>query len=332
MTKRSPVRAILLLSVFVALAAAELPQPRAGILAVVNDKPITHQDVVGRLQKIEARFDDKTLAGILAGTKEQIHAEMLESLIHDELLLAEARLLINRHEFFKHKLEELLHDRIVRERQKAGGDAPYKELLDKQGITYDEHLKAARRQLMREIILSQFVDRNLSVTPQEVSAYYRQNLSFFQEVSCVRYRQIFVSVDKYPSREEAWQTVELVMDRLKKQHDFAKLVPLYSDGPRRAKGGQWESTRRGQRSEPIIDNAVFSVPVGEFSDPLETDSGFTIIKIEHREKVRTRPFEEVQEQIEKELLDKKRAARYEALIKRLTEKHYVKRFAAQVED
>lgn len=325
MTKSSPVYAILLLLVFVAFATAELPRPRAGVLVVVNDKPITHQDVVRHLKELEARVDEKTLARILSGTKEQIYAEMLGSLIRDELLLAEARLLINRREVFKNKLEELIHDQIVHERQKAGGDAPYKEILDNQGITYDEHIKATRRRLMREIILNQFVDRNLSVTPLEVRAYYRQNLSLFQTVSLVRYRQIFVRVDKYPSREEAWQTVELVMSCLKKQHDFAKLAQRYSDGSHRAKGGEWVSIRKGRRPE-LIDNAVFSVPVGEFSDPLETEAGFTIIKIEHREKVRTRPLEEVQEQIEIELLQKKRAARYDALIKRLSEKHYVKRF------
>jgi len=302
----------------------DLLKARETVLAVVDDEAITSADVDQRIKDLKARLDEKTREKAFSGPPAQIRADTLESLIHDKLLLAEARLLINRHELLKKKFEELVHARIDRERRKAGGDIAFKDKLEKQGITYKRHIKNIRKQLMRTIILNQFVDRNLSVSPQELRASYEENLQRFQVPPRVKYRQIFVRVDAYQSRAQAWQTVQLVMERIRKQHDFAKLVPLYSDGPRAANGGLWESTRKGLRPKQI-DKTIFSLPIGETSDPIETKAGFTIVKVESRRKARTRPLDEVQEILKRELLEKKRARRYNALINRLEEKHYVKR-------
>jgi len=302
----------------------ELLEARATVLAVVDDEAITSEDVDQRIKDLEARLDEKTRHEALSGPPEQVRADVLESLIREKLLLAEANLLINRHEFFKKKLEELVHDRIDRERRKAGGDVAFKEDLEKKGVTYKQHIENVRKRLMRTIILNQFVERNLSVSPQEIRAAYKENPRRFHVPPSVRYRQIFVRVDQHRSRAQAWETVQLVMDRIRKQHDFVKLAALYSDGPRAENGGLWESTRKGVRPDPI-DKTIFSLPVGETSDPIETKAGFTIVKVESRRKARTRPLEEVQETLKRELLEQKRARRYNALIKRLEEKHYVRR-------
>ena len=323
MTPFSTCRIILPLLILAALAdAAQTPRPR--VLALVNGKAITNENVVKRLQEIDTRLQKETPPRRLAGAPEQNRENVLDLLIQDELLLAEARQLINRHEFFKNKIEEQVHDRIDRERRKAGGDGPYKDALERQGLTYDEHITATREQLQRSFMIEQFVKRGLSVTPQEVAACYQRNLSRYRIPPRTRFRQIFIPVDQDHPRQDAWREAEDVMRLLRKQHDFARLVPRYSSGPRKNQGGLRVFPDDGQPHAPVKD-AVLSLPVGEFSDPIEAENGFTIIKIEHREKARVQPLEEVHEEIEKALLEEKREALYTALIKRLAEKHYVKR-------
>jgi parvulin-like peptidyl-prolyl isomerase len=114
------------------------------------------------------------------------------------------------------------------------------------------------------------------------------------------------------------------MGLLQKQHDFADLARKYSEGPHAQEGGLWDFVRQGVRPEPL-DKLIFSLPVGEAGGPVQTNIGYTIIMVEARRKARTIPFEEVQAQLEKQLLQEEWQRRYKQLIKRLEKEHHVLR-------
>lgn len=83
--------------------------------------------------------------------------------------------------------------------------------------------------------------------------------------------------------------------------DFATLAKANSEDPGSAvKGGELGTFRHGQMVAPF-DQAAFSIPVGEVSEPVRTQFGYHLIKITSRE---TKTFDEVKPQIEKELKPK----------------------------
>ena len=309
-------------------AAAGTLDAHNTVRAVVDDKAITHKDVIKRIDMVTNTLEKRMTLEKIVNHRAEIYSATLEGLLHEKLLLAEARRMLKTHEVFEKKLEAMVHTGIENARRKAGGDRKFREKLRKDGLTYEQHIALLREQLMRGVVLYQFVDRDFSVSPEEMRAYYSKHLRRFQEPPCARYRQIFIPLNEHTPRAAARQTADHVMGLLKKQHNFARLAQQYSDGPNAAKGGLWDfagrGSRKGTRPEPI-DKLIFSLPIGEAGGPVETPIGLTIIKVEARRKGRTIPYEEVQEALEKELIRGKRKRRYKKLIQRLEKEHYVKR-------
>lgn len=114
------------------------------------------------------------------------------------------------------------------------------------------------------------------------------------------------------------------MDQLRKGEPFAELAKNRSNGPRRENGGLWDFVRQGVRPKPV-DQLLFSLPVGEVGGPVETEIGYTIVKVEAHKPGRTIPFEEVQPKIEALLKARRQDVRYLELMRRLEEENYVER-------
>ena len=56
---------------------------------------------------------------------------------------------------------------------------------------------------------------------------------------------------------------------------------------------------------PQVDSRAFSLPLGEVSEIIECDIGFSIIKVEGRKEARTIPLEEVEARITAGLREEK---------------------------
>jgi len=63
--------------------------------------------------------------------------------------------------------------------------------------------------------------------------------------------------------------------------DFAALAKRYSEDPNAADGGAMGWIAQGDLM-PELDTALFSVPVGSVSEPIQTRLGFHLVKVEER--------------------------------------------------
>ncbi len=295
------------------------------VVAIVNQEVIEHSDVLQRASPEFLKLEE----GMAQSEREQRTREILEkalrALIDEKLLLTEAERLSKKNEAFGRLIDDRIALTLEAERRRTGGEAAFHDSLEKAGLTHATYVKRVRHKIMRELVRYHFVTRDLSVSPAELYEHYRKNLSRLSEPDKVRYRQIFIRVDKNKSRAKARELAEYLMDLLEKRHDFASLAREYSDGPHAEEGGLWDFMGRGARPPPI-DDLLFSLPIGEVGEPLETDIGFTLVKVAARSPARIIPFEEVQGRLEAELLDRKWLERYRRLIRRLQEQNYVKIF------
>lgn len=80
-----------------------------------------------------------------------------------------------------------------------------------------------------------------------------------------------------PTEEEA-QTVKTMLDE---GEDFAMLARQYSKCPSKAAGGDLGYFKRGQMVKEF-EKAAFSLPVGQVSEPVQTQFGWHIIKVTDR--------------------------------------------------
>jgi peptidyl-prolyl cis-trans isomerase D len=126
-------------------------------------------------------------------------------------------------------------------------------------------------------------DASVRITPQEIEAYYRTHQSELR--SAARAFMSFVGISKLPERVDSVNTVaraRALRDSIVRGADFGDVARRESaDSGSRAEGGDLGMIGRGQMVA-AFDRAVFSLPVGQISEPVVTPFGAHLIKVERR--------------------------------------------------
>jgi parvulin-like peptidyl-prolyl isomerase len=94
---------------------------------------------------------------------------------------------------------------------------------------------------------------------------------------------------------------ETVLKELKSGKPFADVAKERSIGPSAPNGGDLGTFGQG-RMVPAFEKAAFALKVGEISEPVQTQFGYHVITVTDRQAARTRPFEEVKEEIRESLV------------------------------
>jgi peptidyl-prolyl cis-trans isomerase C len=156
--------------------------------------------------------------------------------------------------------------------------------------------------------LAKKVSDDTHFTELDLRAYYDSNKKEFEEAkaSHILIRFKGSSVPLKPNEKDLTDAEALAKTLdLKKQlaggADFATLAKAESDDVGTgAKGGELGSFKHGQMVPPF-DQAAFSIPVGEVSEPVKTQFGYHLIKVESRS---SKSFDDAKAQIEKDLKPK----------------------------
>ncbi len=153
--------------------------------------------------------------------------------------------------------------------------------------------------------------------PQKLKDYYNNHKSKYKTPKQVRARHILIKVPKDAPPEErlnAQAKIEQISLEAPKEN-FADLAIKYSqDTTTKDKGGDLGFFSRGKMVKPF-EMAAFALKEGEVSKPVESIFGYHIIKCEEIKKPTSKTFEEVEEEIARQLINdehQKKAAKKEA--------------------
>jgi len=145
----------------------------------------------------------------------------------------------------------------------------------------------------------------LTTRPDQVAQRYHERNAEFNRPERVRARHILRSVSRDASPEEVAQAkadIEAAAARIAAGEAFEDVAREVSQDPgSQANGGDLGFFARGQMV-PDFERAAFALQPGEISEPVRTDFGFHLIRVEEREEAVSRPLEEVREQIAADLL------------------------------
>ena len=145
-------------------------------------------------------------------------------------------------------------------------------------------------------------------TDLDLRAYYDANKNEFEEAEgshiLIRFQGSKVPLrpnEKDLTDAEALAKAEDIRKKLVAGADFAALAKEESDDTGSgAQGGSLGTFRHGQMVGPF-DQAAFSLPIGQVSEPVKTQFGYHIIKMKSRT---NKSFEDAKAQIERELKPK----------------------------
>jgi len=210
---------------------------------------------------------------------------------------------------------EVHRSEIVRELQNLGSQAQqlppqtlYPQLLEKVIVTklvsskgYDEklqndpevkeRLKGAEAQIVADVYVHKTIQPK--ITDAKIKERYDELATKFKPEEEVRARHILV-----PTEAEAKE----ILKKLKDGADFAQLAMENSKDTGSAKqGGDLGYFTKNTMVKPFAD-AAFGMKIGDMSkEPVKTDFGYHIIKVEDRRKSSPPPVEEVKDQITNQL-------------------------------
>src|SRR4029079_4116647 len=170
-------------------------------------------------------------------------------------------------------------------------EAAVKAGLDS-GPAFEDRLKYHRRRTLRDAYFDKSM-RN-GVPDDEAKKIYDAKVADIKPEEEIHARHILVATEA-----EAKE----VKERLMKGEDFATVAKEKSKDPS-AEGGDLGFFGRGKMLKPFED-AAFALKDGEISDPVQTQFGWHIIKVEER---RTHPlptFDQVKDTIMSQLSEQK---------------------------
>ena len=145
----------------------------------------------------------------------------------------------------------------------------------------------------------------VALSNEEVREYYDENLETFKTPKTVEARHILLIVNRDADPETVKKTKERALDILKlakEGKDFAKLAKQYSEGPTRDKGGYLGKFKKDAMVKPFADMA-FKLKPGEISQPVRTQFGWHLIKVEKVNEASITSFEDAKKDIRKKLTD-----------------------------
>ena len=147
----------------------------------------------------------------------------------------------------------------------------------------------------------------VTVDEDEIKEYYDSNIDKFKTEKTVEARHILIKVD--PKADEqadlaAKTKAEEIAKMAKSGQDFAELAKTYSQGPTKDRGGYLGKFTQSQMVKPFADKA-FSMAAGEISDPVKTQFGWHVIKVESVEEASTKTLDESRESIIRTIKERK---------------------------
>jgi parvulin-like peptidyl-prolyl isomerase len=321
----------------IVLAAAEAPHesanpPDAGevvstAVARVNGEPILAQDLMeplrGRLEEARRKLTPAEYQRL----QEALLRQQLELLIDRQLLVQAAR-----REFPPHVIQRIeayadeeFRKQLEAERKRMGMGSVEElmQYLQRNGQSVARLKERNRQTFLAQQYVRSKIGPQISVTRREMLDYYRQHRDQFQRTPDVRWREILVSVARHGSREAALRKAHELAQRLRRGEDFATIARAESDGATAEQGGAWRWTPKDSYAVEAVDEALFELPVGQLSDPIEGPQGWHIILVEERRDGGVIPFEEAQEELERRLRARKTEELLNALVRRLRQEAHI---------
>lgn len=298
------------------------------IVAKVNGDVITKTDLDRELLlfKESLRESSQNPADLEAEFEKQ-KEQLLSSIIRNKVMLQRAEEL-----GMSANVEADVAAYLENLREEAG--IPSMEVLDQvlreRGSSLAEYRKTIRDRMIVDALLGQFVYSKITLLTPEIEAFYQEHQKEFTIPAEIDLSEI-VFLTEGKDRAGVRARAEQALARLRSGESFEEVAKEMSEGPTAKKGGAIGTFKKGSMNERL-EEAAFALEEGEFSEILEQEYGFQIVKVNRRSEAQVRPLEEVRPQIENALYRRKSQPLVKEFVEKLLEESYIwisPKYAAQ---
>ncbi|MEH6995036.1 peptidylprolyl isomerase [Neobacillus drentensis] len=223
--------------------------------------------------------------------EKQYGAATVEQLIADKIVASEAK---------KQKItisDEELNKEVDKLKESYGGEEVFEQVLASNNTTVD----VLKEDLKNYLTMRKLIEPQIEITDEELKTYFDENKDSLGEAEQVKASHILI-------KDES--TAKEIKQKLADGADFAELAKEYStDEGSKENGGELGFFPRGTMVTEFEDVA-FSLPINEISEPVKSDYGYHIIKVEEKKEAKEANFDDSKASIKETLIDEKMESEY----------------------
>ena len=297
------------------------------VIAQINDEVITlsmlKRETKERIEalKQQGMTEQKAIEEV---TKKQ--AELIALMINEKLLLQRGKELD-----MAADVEAEVNRRMLAIARDQGINSIEKliDAMRQSGLNPDEVRRTMRTEMTKQAVLSQEVDRRiyLGFSSDEVKKYFDANPDKFRKPETVKLSEIYLSTTGKEEAAVKARALELVR-QIRAGADFKALASANSE---REKNGQRTAPTDGgevgefdvpQLRDDLV-AALKNVAVGGATDPIRTDAGYQILKVDARSPAGTTPtFSD--NRVREAMLGERQAKERETYLQNLRNEAFIK--------
>jgi peptidyl-prolyl cis-trans isomerase D len=141
------------------------------------------------------------------------------------------------------------------------------------------------------------IAQDIEVSKSDVEQYYKENIDRFRSNEERKSSHILISFDDEVIDDAALEQIMSIEERIKAGESFESLAQEFSDdGGSAANGGDLGWAEPGL-FVPEFDQVLFALEIGDISDPVKTQFGYHIIRLDDLKEGRKKEFAEIEEEL-----------------------------------
>jgi peptidyl-prolyl cis-trans isomerase SurA len=205
-------------------------------------------------------------------------------------------------------------------------DATFRQALAQQGFTMEGYRKTLKRQILEMKVVNTAVRSRVTVSDDEVKTYYKQNEKLVEGDRQSHLRQILVAVPDGASDADVAtkkRVADKVVELARGGTSFTELAKQYSDDEgTKSSGGDLGWVGKGVLVD-ALDEAMAAMEPGDVRGPIRTERGWVILQMVERKSGDVKPYEEIKEQLRKQLYDQQVEKAQQSWLRELRKKAHV---------
>ena len=203
---------------------------------------------------------------------------------------------------------------------KAANTLEYEQSLRAKGQSLDR----LRKMFFERGIAQEWMRKNAGADGEiphaDMIAWYQNHLADYDYPAKARFEALTVKDGLKRSRQQAWQMLAEMGNEVLAGRPLAEVAKAKSEGPTAASGGEFDWTTKGSLSSPVLDEAIFSLPVGQLSTILADENALHIVRVTERKEAGRISFVDSQVDIRNSLHDERRRRQMDEYLARLRER------------
>src|SRR3989442_1596314 len=294
------------------------------ILVKMNGEIFTKTDLENiQVQALRQRGQQFDLKGDQADAQlrkalDEITPQIIVNIVDDMLIVQRGRELGYKlsDEQFKNAVDS------IKKENKIETDEQFQAALKQENMTMADLRRNFEKQMIRSRVEQNEVFGKVGVSDDEARKYYDSHLAEFTTPPAVTLREILVAVPvdakgiNVGKDDDAKAKAEQIRSRAAAGESFEKLAADVSESPSRANAGLIGPISVKDLSADF-QKLIESMKPGDITEPIRTQRGYQILRLESSTGAQIPPFEQAREQIGDRVFTDKRQAEFHKYLAKL---------------